>query len=415
MVAAGRGQVNVMSLLLDCSGDPARMMMIKNEDSSSDMFGSDENSSTALMWAAAIGQVDAMRLLLDHPSADAAAMIMLTDWNGSSTLMRTADNGHVEAMRLLLCHPSVDAAAMMRLAYSDDGGGSPENGCTAVMLAAAKGHVDAMRLLLDRPSADAAMLTSDWGKTALMQAAENGRVEAMRLLLGHPSTNPAAMMILTDCEGLTALMLTAQEGHVESMRLLLDHPSADAAAMLMHTDDDGATSLMVAAVNGQVDVMRLLLNHPSADAAAMMAVCTPGGASVFTSAARFAAGQHMDSSHDPARSCTPLLLLLRRVAVESEPGDAQQAHMTKVMEALCQGPQSVWLFDNDMEDATRDECVRLLLARGADNIVPEMARPLVARIIRDLAQLASVPQLINDAVVGMAVAQRQSSRPWDNA
>jgi hypothetical protein len=194
---------------------------------------------------------------------------------------------------------------------------------------------------------------------------------------------------------------------VDVMCLLFDHPSANAADMMMHKDSDGYTALTLSARFGHVDAMRLLLDHPSADAAAMIAVRTPGGSSALTAAADFAARSHR------ACACAPLLLLLRRVAAEPQPcDDAQQAHMSKVMERLCTGARSEQLFvDNEPDDA-RDDSIRLLLSLGANNIVPEMARPVLSRIIREHAQMVRVPHLINEAVVGMAAARK---RPRDDA
>ncbi|KAG1678731.1 hypothetical protein FOA52_012770 [Chlamydomonas sp. UWO 241] len=121
----------------------------------------------------------------------------------------------------------------------------------------------------------------------------------------------------------------------------------------------------------------------------------------------------------PKRSCAPLLLLLSRVAVQPQPSDAaEQAHMSKVMEALCQGPGSKQMFDDDQPDDDRDECVRVLIACGARILLS----PVVSRIIRELcsnddAQMARVPRLINKAVVGIlsATLWRHPHKPRDNA
>jgi hypothetical protein len=129
------------------------------------------------------------------------AMLVGVDEQGMSACIHAAQNGHVQVVRLLLDHPSADPAAMMMLC---DG----RWGSIALMFAAQEGHVNAMRLLLDHPSADAAammMLTNSKGDatgwTSLMFAAENGHLAAMRMLLDHPSANPVAMMMLSNNEG----------------------------------------------------------------------------------------------------------------------------------------------------------------------------------------------------------------------
>jgi hypothetical protein len=161
------------------------------------------------------------------------------------------------------------------------------------------------------------------------------------------------MLAHADAGGDTALTLAAAKGHAAFMRLLLEHPSADAAAMLVHADSAGWTDLGLAASEGRVDAMRVLLDHPSADAAAMLAFRTPEGGSAITLAAGVAAGSSSGNS-----SFAPLLLLLRRVAVEPQPCADQQAHMTKVLK-MCHGGQKA-LLNVDQPDDSRDECVRLI-------------------------------------------------------
>jgi ankyrin repeat protein len=376
------------------------------------MTATDEDGMSGLMHAAKSGHLDAMRLLLDHPSADPAAMITHTTEDGITALLWACSEGEVDAMRLLLDHPAADPAAM--LMHTNRWG-------TSALMEASHGHrLDVMRLLLDHPSANPAemmMLTTEIGVTVLMWAAHEGEVDAMRLLLDHPSANPAEMMMQTGgSNGITTLMAAAQHGYVNAMRLLLDHPSANPAAMILHAGDDGYTALLLAARNGHMESMRLLLDHPSADPAAMMASRSTSGTSALTAAARFAAGRstYCSCSRAPARSCAALLLLLRRVAMEPQPSDAQKAHMNEVVEVLChtQGPRSQEMFDNDTPDGARDECVALLLELGADSF--NLRRPVIARIIRECFALARVPQLVNEAIVGMAMV-RQQQKPRDNA
>jgi hypothetical protein len=93
--------------------------------------------------------------------------------------------------------------------------------------------------------------------------------------------------------------------------------------------------------------MRLLLEHPTVDPAALMAIRNTDGASALVVAAASAC-----RPDDNKPSCEPLLFLLRRVcvAVDPQPSDAQQAHMTKVMEALC---QDIHVDDEEHEEHFR--------------------------------------------------------------
>lgn len=57
------------------------------------------------------------------------------------------------------------------------------------------------------------------------------------------------------------------------------------------------------------------------------------------------------------------------------------------------------LFDDDQPNNAHDECIRLLLENGAD------ASPVMKRIIREALQMVHVPQLLNEAVLGVALAR----------
>jgi hypothetical protein len=94
--------------------------------------------------------------------------------------------------------------------------------------------------------------------------------------------------------------------------------------------------------------------------------------------------------------------------------------MTRVMEALCQdvlvGAEEDEerfrnLFDDNQPDAARDECIHLLLEHGAE--VVRAYSPVMKRI-RECFAMARVPQRINEAVVGMAIARGQE-RPQHDA
>lgn len=121
-----------------------------------------------------------------------------------------------------------------------------------------------------------------------------------------------------------------------------------------------------------------------------------------------------------ASCCEALLFLLRRITVDPQPSDAQQAHMTKVMYHLCRDIE-IWgeeeeeeerymnVVDNDQPDAARDECIRLLIENGAE--VVRATSPVMKRIIRERFVLARAPQLLNEAVLGVALARGQEQQP----
>jgi hypothetical protein len=85
--------------------------------------------------------------------------------------------------------------------------------------------------------------------------------------------------------------------------------------------------------------------------------------------------------------------------------------MSMATEALCQGPRTSDIFGSDHQDDARDESVRLLLEFGA-RVSNRTNNPCVSRIIREALQIACMPQLLNDAIVGVAVVrQLQHAKP----
>jgi hypothetical protein len=160
--------------------------------------------------------------------------------------------------------------------------------------------------------------------------------------------------------------------------------------------------------------LRVLLDHPSADPATMVLVRSVKGFSALPLAALFAGRLQGDAGIESPPSCAPLLLLLRRVPMDPQPCDAHLAHMTQVMEAFCrqeedsdeeESDEAGHLFDIDQPNNARDECVRLLLEHGSAGYDP--GSPVVRRIISECVALARAPQLLNEAVMGVAIARQQ--------
>ncbi|KAG1672227.1 hypothetical protein FOA52_002928 [Chlamydomonas sp. UWO 241] len=151
-----------------------------------------------------------------------------------------------------------------------------------------------------------------------------------------------------------------------------------------------------------LEAMRLLLDRPSSE----LAFDNAGDCSVLVAAAEYTrhCGYGIGDDGLPKRPCAPLLLQLRRVTVDaSQPSDAQlAAHMTIVMVELWRAG----MFDDDQPDDARDECVCLLMELGARCGVCD-STPVMARIIREVFAMKRVPQLINEAVVGLAAVRQQ--------
>ncbi|KAG1672945.1 hypothetical protein FOA52_012390 [Chlamydomonas sp. UWO 241] len=114
---------------------------------------------TPLMWTAAYGRVDAMRLLLEHPSANPAAMLVHTDGNGETVIMTAAGRGHVEALRLLLDNPSADLPAASLATRKEIGPWMRDNSALTLAAGFAVGQSQLTFLLAsDDPSCEALLL-----------------------------------------------------------------------------------------------------------------------------------------------------------------------------------------------------------------------------------------------------------------
>eukprot|EP00798_Chlamydomonas_sp_ICE-L_P024057 gene24057-9629_t len=171
-----------------------------------------------------------------------------------------------------------------------------------------------------RTDPNIASAVTDGGETALQIAAHQGDEELCRLLLGSGSgSTPKTIDIPTPVERLTPLHLAAARGQVQLVELLLLH-NADTLAF----DARGYTALHHAAWKGHAPVIRALC--PSADALAF-------------DARAYSALHHAAWKGHAPRHSRPL------PNVASIKGETPLA----LAALLC-----------------REECVQLLLRRGAD-------------------------------------------------
>ncbi|KAG1670943.1 hypothetical protein FOA52_011378 [Chlamydomonas sp. UWO 241] len=179
-------------------------------------------------------------------------------------------------------------------------------------------------------------------------------------------------------------------GSEGTLRALLDDPRVGTAELLMQRNDDdvGETALMTTARCG---IEALLAARDEEDSSAL------------TWSALFAnSGDVWDGGDDEGDSFAPLLFLLHRyrdlTAGEPQPSVEQQEHMARVMATLQP------LLTVDAPDASRDDCILLLLKLGA-------AGAVTSRIIRELVQQAGAPQRINEVVVRLAIQERRQQHP----
>jgi ankyrin repeat protein len=207
---------------------------------------------TALMWAAAEGHADAIRLLVER-----GADVQTRSNGGFTALLFAAREGRIGAAKALL-----QAGASVNESLTRRGG--TENTPNAFLLAAANAHYELAALLLDA-GADPNAAPQGW--TALHQitwvrkvgVGDNGpapkgsgnmsSLEFVRKLVAkganlnaRATRKPSMGTTILNAIGATPFLLAARTKDVELMRLL-----AELGADPLLTNEDGTTPLMVAA------------------------------------------------------------------------------------------------------------------------------------------------------------------------
>lgn len=225
----------------------------------------DSCGCTALAGAAANGQADMVKFLLDK-----GAKIDAGEGGSGTALFRAVEGDRTELVNLLLDKgANVDAADHMgttplmeaveknqpalvelllqRGARTDT---RDKNGRrTALFRAAMAGNLEILNLLLDKGADANAHLSDD--DSALQIAAMNGRNEVVKDLLARGANTE-----IKDDLCQTPLLIAAQWGKAEVAMQLLD-----GGAKMEATNNQGETALHVAAQWGSTEVVKLLLDR----------------------------------------------------------------------------------------------------------------------------------------------------------
>jgi ankyrin repeat protein len=240
----------------------------------------DDHDITPLMYAAEIGSLEAMRLLLDHGAdvnaqngfgstalmwsvSDAAKVRLLLDHGAEVNI--TARTGRTALIIAAFTNPSAEVVRLLlakgaKVDVMDKRHVTPLNGATF------GNDTATVRLLLE---AGADMDTPDTfiGLTPLMNAAGNRNVEATKLLLAKGAKVnavskteglPKIQTGTVEFGGWTPLLMASAFGPPEAVKTLLD-----AGARIDAQDYRGFTALMLAAGTDRYDprIVNLLMAH----------------------------------------------------------------------------------------------------------------------------------------------------------
>jgi ankyrin repeat protein len=214
-------------------------------DAGADVNATENDGSTALLWAAYQSSPELVAILLAAGADPNAA-----NQFGVTPLLQASRYGDTVTMRALL-------AGGAQLGLAERGAETP------LMAAARAGSVEAVRLLLEH-GADVNGVDALEDQTALMWATSEGHVAVVDALLaaGADPNRKARVSELTKRSaradfpsgGFTALMWAARDGNETIVRRLLD-----AGADIRLTNGDGASAMMLAIVNDRFDMAATLL------------------------------------------------------------------------------------------------------------------------------------------------------------
>ncbi|MCJ1248962.1 hypothetical protein MMC30_006183 [Trapelia coarctata] len=200
---------------------------------------------SVLFVAAKFGQLEAVKLLLDH----GAVPDPKTTYKNATPLFVSSENGHENVVQFLL----ENYGAEIDIEARSDGKFSP------LYIASSKGHRGTVKILLSNGAVPGQSL--DYNESYWMPihtASANGHVDVVQLLLTHGArVSPISSL---ESGNQTPLHLASQYGHVEVVRLLL---LSGASVSETTTKEYGRVlnPLHLALQAGHTETVRLLLEN----------------------------------------------------------------------------------------------------------------------------------------------------------
>ena len=166
-----------------------------------------------------------------------------TDDDGFTALMYAAQNGHSTITRLII-EPFED---IKRAKYDMVNA----NGYTALMLAVENDHY----MIVSKLLRVGASINAGVGNSAVILASEAGNMEILELLFERYFNVPVEVN-KTGIDGYTALMFAAQNSHLEAVKFLIDKGADIHAA-----STSNETAIDLAAVNLNFDIVTVLYEN----------------------------------------------------------------------------------------------------------------------------------------------------------
>ena len=206
-----------------------------DEDAIQFPIASERRRATPLMIAAALGDDDALRLLLNN-----GADPNLRAPDGTTALMIAAREGHIRVVRSLIHHRKIQTNLTNR------------SNRDALAYAAEHGHFGVFSLLLNFGGAILPQqVAPEMDAHPLLLAARNGHHAICKLIV-----DTGIDVNLKDNDERTPLWYAAKSGHVECCLQLLN-----AGANVNHVDALGEPIVFAAAICGNLELFNLLLKR----------------------------------------------------------------------------------------------------------------------------------------------------------
>ncbi|KAF3229757.1 hypothetical protein TWF106_000145 [Orbilia oligospora] len=227
--AAAKGDAEALKLLLNTSGV--------------DINHKDQFGRTAISLAAAGGHLKAIELLLGVKEVD----LNLESWaTGEMPLSCAVKSGHIGAVKLLIETGRIHLNS--KCSYS---------GRTALSYAAEGGYMEIVKLLVETGQADANS-KDKYHQTPISYAAQEGYIDIVKFFIETGQVDISAEDVFHQ----TLLSYAAQEGHIEIAKLLIETGRIDVHSKCSHNN---RTALSYAAGGGHTEIVRLLINEGRVD------------------------------------------------------------------------------------------------------------------------------------------------------